>query len=307
MYYLGLDTSNYTTSAAVICGEDILCDERVQLTVPLGKQGLRQSEALYQHWQNLPCVLHEPLQQYAKKLTAVCVSRTPRPVEASYMPVFNAGVSTAKILSEALGIPLYETSHQEGHLRAGAVDTTIDFGKPLIAAHLSGGTLEFIKILDGHYELIGGTKDLSYGKLIDRTGVLLGLDFPAGKALDALAMSEPGTKEKNPLSAVFQQEAWINLSGAESQIRDLIGKYEPSTLASFLFRRISESLVSVLEHLRSAWIIDQVLITGGVASSQFIRTYCADRGYQFGTPALCSDNAAGVALLKGQPLWRSNL
>ncbi|MDD2294879.1 MAG: hypothetical protein PHT29_05070 [Eubacteriales bacterium] len=307
MYYLGLDTSNYTTSAAVIRGEEILCDERIQLAVPPGKQGLRQSEALYQHWQNLPQVLHKPLTKYAEKLIGVCVSRTPRPVEGSYMPVFNAGVSAAKILSEALKIPLHETSHQEGHLKAGAVGTNIDFGKPLIAAHLSGGTLEFIKILDGRYDLIGGSKDLSYGKLIDRTGVLLGLNFPAGKVLDDLALSGANTDKKNPLGAVFREDAWINLSGTETQIKELVGKFESNRIASFLFERISESLVAVLEHLRSNLRIEQVLITGGVASSQYIRMHCADKGYQFGTPTLCSDNAAGVALLKGQSLCQSSL
>jgi N6-L-threonylcarbamoyladenine synthase len=306
MYYLGLDTSNYTTSVAVVRGEEILCDERIQLKVRPGEKGLRQSEALYQHWQNLPFALRDPLQRYGKELTAVCVSCRPRPVEGSYMPVFQAGVSAARILSDALGIPFHETSHQEGHLRAAAFGTAVDFGKPLLAAHLSGGTLEWIRIASGVYEVVGGTRDLSYGQLLDRTGVLLGLDFPAGKALDQFACSCVDSSKINPLGPVFRDQGWINLSGTETQIKELAGHYETAELAAFLFSRIGESLAAVAEHLRLVYKIDQVLITGGVAASRYLRDRCRKEGYQFGAPALCGDNAAGVALLKGQPLWPSN-
>lgn len=306
MYYLGLDTSNYTTSAAVVREDVILCDERVPLVVPSKEKGLRQSEALFQHWRNLPGVLRAPLSQFAPKLTAVCVSGSPRPAEGSYMPVFGAGVSAGRILSQALGIPLFQTSHQEGHLRAGAAGTDIDLGQPLIAAHLSGGTLEFLKLREGSYELVGGTMDLSYGQLLDRTGQFLGLDFPAGGALDRLAQEEAGMAAKNPLGPVFQKDAWINLSGMETQMKQLAGNYEPQLIASFLFQRISENLISILEYLKSSLEIDQVLITGGVAASRTLRAHCRERGYEFAAPHLCGDNAVGTALLKGQPLCRSN-
>lgn len=306
MCILGLDTSNYTTSAALVRDGEILCDQRIQLQIPPGKKGLRQSDALFQHWKNLPYVLREPLKGYGDRIRAVCVSSTPRPVAGSYMPVFGAGVSSANILSDALRVPLYETSHQEGHFKAGAVGTTIDFGQPLIAAHLSGGTLEFILIRDSCYERVGGTKDISYGQLFDRTGVLLGLDFPAGQALDELALSGIDNEEKNPLGPVFRLGAWLNLSGTEQQVKQLIGRYETEKISVSLFRRIGESLVSVLDHLRADLNVDQVLITGGVAGSRSLRSYCRSKGYQFGEPSLCGDNAVGVALLKGQPIWQSN-
>lgn len=306
MYYLGLDTSNYTTSAAVVRDEEVLCDERIQLRVEPGKRGLRQSEALFQHWKNLPAVLWGPLQRYRGELAGICVSCCPRPVKGSYMPVFQAGVSAARILSDSLGIPCHETSHQEGHLRAAALGADVDFGKPLLAAHLSGGTLEWIRISGGIYEVVGGTRDLSYGQLIDRTGVLLGLEFPAGKALDALACGWSAFPKKKPLGPVFREQSWINLSGTETQIKELADQYDREALAAFLFSRIGESLVAVAEHLRFVNKIDQVLITGGVAASRYLRDYCRKQGYQFGPPAFCGDNAAGVALLKGQPLWQSN-
>lgn len=302
MYYLGLDTSNYTTSAALVNGEDILWDERIPLRVPAGGKGLRQSEALYQHWRNLPLVLSGVLEQYAPRIAAVCVSNAPRPSADSYMPVFNAGLSAGRILASALNIPLHQTSHQEGHFMAGALGTSIDFDLPLLAAHLSGGTLEFVRIQKDRYEKVGGTLDISYGQLLDRSGVLLGLDFPAGEALDKLVDTNILKEVPNPLGPVFRRDAWMNLSGTETQLIKLAESFGPAELASFLFQRLAESLIAVLEYLKSSLSIEQVLVTGGVAASHTIRFLCKDRDYRFASPALCGDNAVGVALLKGRPL-----
>ena len=114
-FCLGIDTSNYTTSAAIVDGElNIIADSRRVLEVKRGERGLRQSQALFEHISNLPEVLEE-LFRMAEETTgfdrrlirAVAVSERPRPVEGSYMPVFKAGISHGRAIAKALGVPCF--------------------------------------------------------------------------------------------------------------------------------------------------------------------------------------------------------
>ena len=116
---LGIDTSNYTTSAAVLDGE-ALTQQKQLLEVRPGERGLRQSDALFQHTRNLPLLFDKlpPMDG----VTAVGVSTRPRNVEGSYMPCFLAGISAATAAAKAAGCPLYTTSHQVGTVDGPGVD-----------------------------------------------------------------------------------------------------------------------------------------------------------------------------------------
>ena len=141
--YLGLDSSNYTSSVALVSEDgEIIEDRRRLLEVKPGERGLRQSDALFQHWNNLPELLTPVLEKYRGEIAGVCASVKPRPAEGSYMPVFRAGESIGRITAASLGVPFTQTSHQEGHIKAASVGNDVDFSKPLLCAHLSGGTLE---------------------------------------------------------------------------------------------------------------------------------------------------------------------
>ena len=285
---LGLDTSNYTTSVAVTDADtgEILADERILLTVKQGEKGLRQSDALFQHWQNLPDLLERVLPVYGKEICCIAVSEKPRPQEGSYMPVFTAGVHAARILAAQTGARLVLCSHQEGHIWAAAHGNGIDplSGGPLICAHLSGGTL-----------------DISYGQLLDRMGVDLGYPFPAGKSIDDLACRFAPEGQKNPFSRVFVQKTYLNLSGLETQLKSpKIGQtLSKEAAAYFAMERIVESFCRIADAACEETGAANVLVTGGVACSAFLRRYCKNKGYRFGDARLCSDNAAGVSLLGG--------
>jgi N6-L-threonylcarbamoyladenine synthase len=114
--FLGIDTSAYTTSIALITGEGrVYADRRILLPVPTGQQGLQQSTALFFHLRNLPGMLEEIFRTVSgKDILSVAVSTRPRPLPDSYMPVFWAGKSMASGLAAALKVPLVKTSHQEG-------------------------------------------------------------------------------------------------------------------------------------------------------------------------------------------------
>lgn len=300
--FLGLDTSNYTTSVAIVNDEnEILEDQRELLSVKDGEKGLRQSEALFQHWSRLPNLLEPLLCQYAGKLKGVCVSEKPRPFKDSYMPVFGAGVAAGRLIAASLSVSLFLTTHQEGHFRAALYRNKVNQQESLLVAHLSGGTLELVVIKDGKFYLVGGTRDISYGQLIDRIGVLLGLSFPSGASLDKLASEYTQIGKKNPLTPIFREKTVLNLSGIETQIQKIAKDYSKKELAAFLFGRIAESFIEITESAKKEYSVDQVLVTGGVAASMFLRKKCDGLGYIFAQPMLCSDNAVGVALMKGKP------
>ena len=193
MIALGFDTSNYTTSIAAFNGETGKNCSRL-LDVRPGELGLRQSDALFSHIQRLPELADRLFADVdAREIAAVGVSTRPRAVEGSYMPCFLAGVSQAKVLANALHVPLFEFSHQQGHIAAAcwSAERMDLLDRPHLAWHLSGGTTELLLVEPDGLELkarrIGGTTDLSAGQLIDRTGQMLELGFPAGKALDRLS------------------------------------------------------------------------------------------------------------------------
>ena len=146
--FLGIDTSNYTTSTALY---DSKTGEMVQqkklLPVKEGQRGLRQSDAVFHHTAQLHTLIEELLKDVdTSKIAAIAASSRPRPVDGSYMPCFTVGENTAKILSSAMKIPLYTFSHQEGHISAalfGSQRTDL-FDKQFIAFHVSGGTTEAV-------------------------------------------------------------------------------------------------------------------------------------------------------------------
>ncbi|MCF0123329.1 MAG: DNA-binding protein, partial [Ruminiclostridium sp.] len=189
---LGLDTSNYTTSAAWFDGTRGDNAGKL-LEVPEGALGLRQSDALFQHVKRMPEIMARLKETGLPAVPdALGASTRPREVEGSYMPCFLAGESQARTMAEAMERPFYACSHQQGHIAAAAWSAgRMDLlDRPHLVWHLSGGTTELLHVVpDGvtvKAECIGGTTDISAGQLIDRTGKKLGLAFPAGKAVDEL-------------------------------------------------------------------------------------------------------------------------
>ena len=301
MAFLGIDTSNYTTSLALCENGVVIQDCRRLLAVKKNEVGLRQSDALFQHWNNLPVLLKETLSGFNGHIEGIVVSVKPRPVEGSYMPCFTAGHNTAKMLSDLLNVPMFELTHQEGHILSAAYGNNIDFSKAVICAHLSGGTLELVRVFCGKIEIVGRTKDISYGKLLDRSGVLMGFDFPCGKYIDenALGFTVP-QGYKNPLPKISLNDAGLNISGIESAVKRLAEKMPSGELSYCIMERISQSLSALIDSIRTD---EEVLICGGVAASEFIRSSCAGSNYKFANKELCSDNAVGLALSKGERPW----
>lgn len=203
--YLGIDTSNYTTSAAAF--DDVsgcVFQKKMLLPVKSGERGLRQSDAVFHHTQQLWQVVSAVIDECGKP-DFIGASYAPRDAEGSYMPCFTVGLNTAKCLSSALGVPLYEFSHQAGHVAAAVYSSGhIElFDREFIAFHVSGGTTETLLVRPDeekllNIDIIGRTLDLNAGQAVDRVGVAMGLKFPAGAELEKLALKSQKVFKPKP-------------------------------------------------------------------------------------------------------------
>ncbi len=300
MQTIGFDTSNYTTSIAAFDGSDGVNCSRL-LPVKQGQLGLRQSDALFAHIKSLP-ELSGRLFSHVEPgdIAAVGVSTRPRSVEGSYMPCFLAGIAQAKTLCDALKVPMFEVSHQQGHVAAalwsaGRMDL---MDVPHLAWHLSGGTTELLLIEPEGRNVkatkIGGTTDISAGQLIDRTGQLLELPFPAGKHLDALSKTARDT-------SVFKVKCpglEFSLSGVQNKVQQYHAKNtDPAETAAYALRCVAQAVLTATKNAQKQYPGLEVAFSGGVASNTMLRERMAELKPVFAQPQYSTDNAMGVAIL----------
>ena len=241
---------------------------------------------------------------------AVGASTRPRAVEGSYMPCFLAGASQGQVLSQVLGVPFYAFSHQQGHLAAAAWSAgRLDLlDRPFLAWHLSGGTTELLRVEpeeDGvavRAEILGGTSDISAGQLIDRTGVLLGLSFPAGKGVEKLSRQA----QKREYYKVKVNGLTFSLSGMENKVRQMVQRgEEPAEIAWFAQETVCRVVQACTKAAMEEYPGLPVLCSGGVASNgrlkELLRQNC---GALFAQPQFSTDNAMGTAVLTWRALER---
>lgn len=303
--FVGFDTSNYTTSCAV-CDEQgkVVANLKIPLKVADGQRGLRQSDAVFAHTKNLPVITKEltlALDGYTP--IAVGVSVRPRDAEGSYMPCFLSGRAAAGAFAAALNIPIYEFSHQNGHVMAALYSSGRKeelLTKPFLAFHVSGGTTEVLRVTPNGrafcVELVGETDDINAGQAIDRVGVAMGLSFPCGKELEALAAEYKGKIYKHPVTV---RDCRCSLSGAENIALKIYRETrDKSAVAAFVFDFICKTLVKMTEDAMAKYGESPVLYAGGVMSNRLMRGELSSRfDASFAEPAFSADNAAGVALL----------
>ncbi len=300
MSVIGFDTSNYTTSIAYFDGVNGENHSKL-LPVKEGMLGLRQSDAVFHHTASLPELSGRLFSHISvDDVTAIGVSTRPRAVAGSYMPCFLVGLSHAKILADALHVPLIECSHQQGHVAASlwSASRMELMDQPHLAWHLSGGTTELLLVEpDGRSvrcSRIGGTTDISAGQLIDRTGQLLNLPFPSGKHIDTL--SREAVRED--VFAVKCNNMEFSLSGVQNKVQQYHSTYKiPTETAAFALRCVSNGIIRATKQATEAYPGLPVVFSGGVASNSMLRKLCEPFDPVFAQPQYSTDNALGVAVL----------
>ncbi len=301
--FLGIDTSNYTTSTALYDNETgAMLQQKKLLPVKEGQLGLRQSDAVFHHTAQLHELFGELVKDVdTKQIAAIGVSTRPRPIAGSYMPCFTVGENTAKILSSALKIPLYSFSHQEGHIAAALYSANREdlFDEKFLAFHVSGGTTEGV-IADGYgdgfnLELVATSLDLHAGQAVDRVGLMLGLKFPCGAELEKLALKNTEKVRANPTVKGVD----CCLSGVENQCRKLLSENKSKEyVAAYCLEYIRKSLSVMTDRLFEKYGRHPVLYAGGVMSNTIIKNSFTEKyNAIFAQPVFSTDNAAGIACL----------
>ena len=302
---VGIDTSNYTTSVAVCDGNGrVIANLKRPLRVGVGERGLRQSDAVFEHVRNIPSLmteLGEVLSEYEP--IAIGVSVTPRDAEGSYMPCFLSGKSAAFSFAAGRSIPVYEFSHQSGHIMAALYSADrLDLleGGRFLAFHVSGGTTEAViarPVQNGFsVELVGKTADVSCGQAIDRVGVSMGLNFPCGRELEALAKTYTGKIYKHRTCV---RDGVCSLSGVENIAARIYAKSgDRQAVAAFVFDFLCETLRDMCRDALSKHGDMPVVFAGGVMSNTLMRERLS-KGVDayFCEAEFSADNAAGIALL----------
>ena len=303
-YYLGIDTSCYTTSCAIIDSDfHIIGEARKLLEVKLGERGLQQSNMVFQHTKALPKLMLELPQV---PISGIGVSGFPRREENSYMPAFMVGLGQGETLSHILNVPLHIFAHQENHILAALRDLKHIPTEPFLALHLSGGTTELVYchyqgegIFESH--IIGGSKDLQGGQYVDRIGVAMGLPFPAGKHLESLALQ---TTEYEPLPSSMK-DGWISFAGpcsaAMRRINKTMSDLDKSNLARAVFTSMGNALEKIITYHIKEKPVHTLIAVGGVMSNSLLRkrieTYCKRNHMTLhvAQPQYSVDNATGNA------------
>lgn len=308
--FLGIDTSNYTTSAALFDSEaNTIIQSKKLLPVKAGELGLRQSDAVFAHVKQLGDMVQNVFDEYREEITAIGVSTRPRDIDGSYMPCFLVGKMAANCLGAALKVPVLPFAHQQGHVAAalysaGRLDL---FRERFIAFHLSGGTTEALLVEPSAERIIrctkiGGSMDLKAGQAVDRIGVMLGLPFPAGKYLEELALKSDRKFKIKPVMKGTE----CCLSGIENKCRKMLENGEkPEDIAFFCLKSVEAALCGMTDATLSEYGKLPLVYAGGVMSNCIIRNTIENKyGGIFAKPEFSSDNAAGIAVLAAEAYKR---
>lgn len=301
--YLGIDTSNYTSSCAVYDpATDSMDSLKKLLPVADGQIGLRQSDAVFHHTKNLPPLLSELCRKHSEELGVVSASFAPRSAEGSYMPCFSVGEGYADVLAASLNLAEYKFSHQAGHVAA-ALWASGQQGlieKEFLAFHVSGGTTDALLVKPDienvfDIDIIASSLDLKAGQAVDRVGVMLGLGFPAGPALDKLAQSS----EKKFNIKPFEKDGSCSFSGVQNKCENMLKNNDaPCDIAKYCIDYICSALRIMTKSVLKKCGELPIIYAGGVMSNSIINEALTKEfsGY-FCPPEFSSDNAAGTAYL----------
>ena len=311
-YYLGIDTSNYTTSVALYNDTDnCVVNLKQLLPVKDGEKGIRQSDAVFHHTVQLPELISQLFNGKKYDIKAIGVSVKPCNEDGSYMPCFLTGISVAVALSNALAVPLYRFSHQDGHIASAlySADKLNLINEKFIAFHISGGTSQALLVNpnNNYFETIkvSDSLDLKAGQAVDRVGLSLGLKFPCGPELEKLALNSNGTINK---VKVFRRDGQFSLSGVENQCKQMIDNNKPKEdvalyCLSYIYSAIDDTVIELINKYGNLPLV----FSGGVMSNSLIRkTLESKYNAYFAEPQYSADNACGIAVLSSICNKRNN-
>lgn len=211
------------------------------------------------------------------------------------------GLAFAKGLSLATGIPLRTVDHLEGHIYSVLLSYP-DLEPPFIVLLVSGGHTELIRVRSSFdYEQIGATLDDACGEALDKVGKLMGLGYPAGPAVERLAV-----ESKNPVKLPVPNPGGMDFSysGLKTAARNYLEAHPETSHADLslgLMDAAFDHLVARVEKAVDNLGVYKIGLAGGVAINKSLRKKLEDSGKRKGftlyapSASLCTDNAAMIA------------
>ena len=294
---LGIETSCDETSAAVY-------DTRLRSLVILSQDahavfgGVVPEIAARAHVTSIVPVVHRALEDAHADLgdlDAIAVTHAPGLIGALLV-----GVSYAKGLAAALGIPLVPVHHMEGHLFAASLEHP-DAVPPFTALLVSGGHTLLIDVEAwGQYRLLGATRDDAAGEAFDKVAKMLGLPYPGGRHIEQLAATGDPTRVKftRPMLRADQHQYDVSFSGLKTAVKLALADYEPADLARGFQDALIDTLVEKTARAVRAHGRERVVLGGGVACNRALVAAMRERldATVFApSPRLATDNAAMIA------------
>ena len=301
MTILAVETSCDETAAAVVRnGREVLSDvvaTQIQLHEPYG--GVVPEIASRKHVETITPVVRQALADSGLGISQVdAVAVTHGPGLAGALLV---GVSYAKALAWAAGKPVIGVNHVEAHISGNFLKNT--FEPPFLCLVVSGGHTELLAVRDyGDYRYLGGTLDDAAGEAFDKTARVLGLGYPGGVKIDALAQN--GNPEAYSFPRALSGEGLdFSFSGMKTAVLQQLGRggiSSPEDAAASIQRAIVDVLVEKTERAALAEGVGKLAIAGGVAANSGLRaafgSLCTRHGWELNIPPVkyCTDNAAMV-------------
>ena len=305
---LGLESSCDETSAAVLRGGREVLSNVISTQIPVHQKfgGVVPEIASRHHIVNIMPVIDEALRQAEvrlKDIDQVAVTYGPGLVGALLV-----GVAAAKGLAFSLGVPLIGVNHLEGHIFANFLSDK-ELEPPFMALVVSGGHTALVHVKDyDRFTLLGQTRDDAAGEAFDKIARVMGLPYPGGPRIDALA------REGNPLAIDFPRALdekgnyEFSFSGLKSAVLNYINSEKmkghelakADIAASFQHSVIEVLVTKAVEAAREAGC-DRLVLAGGVAANSGLearlREAAQAAGLRFSYPSrlLCTDNAAMIA------------
>lgn len=312
--FLAIETSCDETAAAVFTDEPTVLSNVVASQVDLHTRfgGVVPEVAARAHLQRLLPVIDEALQRANVRLEHIgCIAVHHKPGLVGALLV---GVSAAKMLSVALGVPLLGVNHIEGHVYAARLAAGRDIF-PCVGLVVSGGhTLLFHCREATRFDLLGATLDDAAGEAFDKVASLLGLGFPGGPAVEREAAHGNPNAVRLPRSFLHDERLDFSFSGLKTAVRYAIAGQDEARppppppgqrradLAASFQQAVVDVLVAKARQALRRTQLTRLAVGGGVAANKFLRSaleqMCATEGVELFIPplSLCTDNAAMAAI-----------
>ncbi len=314
MLVLGIESSCDETGVALYDSENKLVAHQIYSQIALHAQygGVVPELASRDHIRKLPLLVKAALDEAGKDYSDIDgIAFTEGP---GLIGALMVGALYAQGLSYALNKPLLGVNHMEAHLQAVHLEDEVP-EYPFITLLVSGGHSQLVLVKAfGEYEILGDTLDDAVGEAFDKTAKLMGLPYPGGAKLAAMAEVGDDKAYDFPRPMIHSGDLKFSFSGLKTKVAMTIKESTeadfPNIAASFQ-RAVIDTLIAKTKRAVTEHSVKSIVIAGGVAANKLLRQELAKTMEPLGIrvyyprPLFCTDNGAMVAYVGHERLMRN--